>query len=293
MLKNAIILCLLLLSVVIVRAQEDSLNNAGKYVQVGNWNLARIAIDAASENAETAKNPYTWYLKGFIYHEIYKKNEKNDPLSLSRIKAVESLGVSIKLDSKNEHLNENKSMLRYLASTFYNNAVKTLNETDYQIAVNNFNNYKKTKSIEDPAFDVKTREIEFKLALATVFEKKYYENRSENEDFFEKQEKLYSEVLELDPDNLSANKNFGLLYYNKAVHIINELEYDIPFDELVKMQDGFVALFKQGLPYEERAYQINPADKDVVKALMGIYFSLNEFSRYEEMKKLLEEMEGR
>lgn len=296
MLRRAILLSIFILSAFVLRAQKDSVASASRNIQVGLLDQARIAIDAASDHPESKEDSYTWYLKGAIYKEIYKKQEKDNRLSPSRIIAVESFRTSMSLDKKNENINENKSNLKYLASTFYNDAAETLNDKTYQTAITNFNNFKKTKQIEDAQYDIKTREIEFKLALATIYERIYYSNRQENESFFDKQEKLYAEIIELDSNNISANYNFGLLYYNKAVNIINELDYDIPFEELMKMQDGFVTIFKQSLPYVEKAHRLTLQGNKVrlletVKALMGIYFSLNELEKYNDMKKLHDELE--
>ena len=47
----------------------------------------------------------------------------------------------------------------------------------------------------------------------------------------------YNIVLKLDPENLSGNYNVGILYYNKAVNIINNQTYDITLATLNDIQD--------------------------------------------------------
>mgnify|MGYP001618557359 CR=1 FL=1 len=134
----------------------------------------------------------------------------------------------------------------------------------------------------------KQKDIEFYLALASVYTKISEANPAKKKEFFLKSRSLYDRVLALDPDNLGANYNLGILYYNRAVDIINTSNYDVDLVALSQLQDTCINLFRTSLPFMEHAYRLDPANKYVLIGLSGIYFSLNEKEKSEKYKKELE-----
>lgn len=101
----------------------------------------------------------------------------------------------------------------------------------------------------------------------------------------------YNKVLELDPNNIGANYNMGILYYNQAVNLINQSDYDLDIVALSDIQDNSIKLFKESLPFMEKAYSLDPRRKETLLGLSGIYFSLNEFDKSNMFKLKLEEIE--
>ncbi len=88
-------------------------------------------------------------------------------------------------------------------------------------------------------------------------------------------EKYYKMALEKNPESTEANSNLGRVYYNQAVNkqgeanMINDSQkYQ---EELNKAKD----LFKQALPYYEKAHKGNPSEMQYMIALRGIYYNLN------------------
>ena len=88
-------------------------------------------------------------------------------------------------------------------------------------------------------------------------------------------EKYYKMALEKNPESTEANSNLGRVYYNQAVNkqgeanMINDSQkYQ---EELNKAKD----LFKQALPYYEKAHKANPSEMQYMIALRGIYYNLN------------------
>lgn len=100
----------------------------------------------------------------------------------------------------------------------------------------------------------------------------------------------YNEALEVNPDYFLALYNLGVMYYQKAFDL-NMQANDLPFDETDKY-DKLIAesneFFLQGLPYFEKAYEIDATDPDVVKALRQIYTSTKQMDK---LKKLNEEQQ--
>lgn len=91
----------------------------------------------------------------------------------------------------------------------------------------------------------------------------------------ENAEKYYRMALDLDANMADALSNVGRLYYNKGVN--KQSEANMINDSKKYQEELNVAkdLFKQALPYYEKAHQINPADKEYMIALRGIYYNLN------------------
>jgi len=102
--------------------------------------------------------------------------------------------------------------------------------------------------------------------------------------------KYYNEALEVNPDYFLALYNLGVMYYQEAFDL-NMQANDLPFDETEKY-DKLIAesneYFMQGLPYFEKAYEIDTTDPDVVKALRQIYTSTKQMDK---LKKLNEEQQ--
>ncbi len=262
-------------------AQQQRVAKALEYVEAGDFFNAKTEIDAALQNETTHNDSYAWYVKGFIYKELYKKNEKNNPLSPLRIEAIAALKKSMELDIKGENINENKQTLKFLATTLNNDAANSINANNPEAAQKAFEKYKEVMLLIDPQADLKPKTIEFLLALASMLNNQYQaEQDSAKKEFkFLGVKNMYQEVLKLDPNNISANYNLGILFYNKAVNIINNLDYDMDMFALMEIQDNCVEIFKQSLPYMEKALALDPDRIETLRGLEGIYISLNEFEK--------------
>lgn len=272
-------------------AQSNKVAVALEHFQNENFSEAKLAIDEASIDETSSVDSYTWYVRGFIYKEIYKTTEKANPISSLREESLHSFKKSMELDKGNEHKEDNEQNLKYLATTYFNDVVITLNPKDYQIAIKNFENFKEVQNMLNQQEALKSMEVEFKLALASVYTSIYESDSTRNEEYFNKVEKLLFNILEIDPENVSANYNLGILYYNKAVNIINNLDFDMDIFAFMEVQETTVEIFKQSLPYMEKAYELDPQKKETLKGLEGIYFSLHEIEKSNEIKAKLEKLE--
>ena len=269
-------------------AQKDSVANALTHHQKGQLSLAKIAIESACKNSETANDAATWYYKGFIFKDIYKlhQNKAND--SILRMESLQAFKKSIALDATREYIKENRNNIKYLASSFLNDASAALEKQNYNSAITNYKYFKENIVIADSAINLTQKDIEFKLALASLCNRIYESipDTSKNKEFFKKTITLYNEILKVDPNNLSANYNLGLMYYNKAVNIIKVIDYDTDLIKLADIRDVCVTLFKQALPFMEKAHQLilgmketRIKKRDILVGLSGIYFSLNDIEK--------------
>jgi tetratricopeptide (TPR) repeat protein len=146
------------------------------------------------------------------------------------------------------------------------------------------------ESTLDKAIQLDSKSPDLKLTQAVVCEKLSETEKGQEEKYFKKSESLYKEVIKSDANNSRANYNLAILYYNKAVNIIDKLDADSDLITIDKIQDQCVLIFKLSLPYMTKAYQLNPNKKDVLEGLAGIYFALNDIPKSNEFKQKAESM---
>ncbi len=275
-------------------AQNDSVAKAVLLLQNENMPAdARVkqaleVIDRAILHPESAKSAYAWYVRGFVYKDWYKTFESQNKKSKTRMDAVDYMKKALELDTAKEYASDIKKTLKYIGSTFYNDAGTSLDITNYQIAIENYEKFKECMLISEPNYNVKIREVEFKNALATVYEKIFRSDLKTNLQFFGMTEELYKQVVVLDTNNWSGNYNLAMLYYNYGVDIINLMEVSEDIIVIENIQEEAKGLFKKALPYALKAYSLNQKRREVLIALQGIYFSLYEFDKSDEFKAKVE-----
>jgi len=289
--KRAIILMLLLITAVVAKAQPDKVNAAIGLLQKGNLDSAKIYIDAAVKDPVTADNGQVWYYRGFIYKSIYKEREKDNRKSPIRLEALNSFKKSLFLDTTQENVQNNQNNIKFLASTLFNDAGASLDSVNYKVAIEDFDVYKQYYVLVDPSpTNLKQKEIDFTMAIATVYYEIYQGDRAGKLDFLTFTKNAYNKVLTLDPNNISANYNMGTLYYNQAVNLIKQSDYTIDIVALNDVQDNSIKLFKESLPFMEKAYDLDPTRPETLLGLSGIYFSLNDKEKSDMFKKKLDEI---
>jgi hypothetical protein len=286
-----VLVAVVLLPVGHVSAQQEAIREALKALQTEDLEGAKANIDSASVHPETKDSSSTWYYKGFIYKKIYNNQKKSDKESKSRDISVESFKKFFELDKKSELFETAYKSTKYLASTYYNDAATSLNPKGYEMAMRNFEKHKETMLLIEPDYDFGSLETQFYLVLGQVYNQMYEQDREVNKPFYQKTQDAYLIVLGVDSNNLSANYNLAILYYNEGVNIIKNLDYDLDLITLEIIQDEVVNLFQNSLPYAEKAYFLNHCRKETLIMLSGIYFSLNEMEKSELIQKELEGIE--
>lgn len=291
-LKRTLVFGLLLLLAVSSSAQPFRKDAAIRFLQEdGNLDSAKFNIDLAVEHPETSGSAETWYIRGFVYKTIYNKKEKGDKQSSSRLTALTSFKKSLSIDASPENSQENIKNVKYLATTLYNDAAASLDSIEYKIAIANFELFKEYYPLVDPSVsNLKQRDIDFTLALASLYTRIYESDRKGKADYLRLAKDAYSKILGLDPNHISANYNMGILYYNQAVNLINQSDYDLDIVALNDVQDNSIKLFKESLPFMEKAYSLDPLKKETLLGLSGIYFSLNEKEKSDLFKQKLEDI---
>lgn len=288
----SLLFTIILLSLsLVIKAQTGSLENAFNNYKQGNLKEAQREIDELVKDNQLSMDAKTWYIRGFIYKALYKQDKKADSLLTLRLEAVSSFKKLLELDTSKKYISDGIKNLSYLAKTFFNDAIVTLDRNRFELSKKDFDHYKKIMKFIDPSMDLQNKEIEYYLSLSSAYSEAYVSNPTIKE-YFSNAKSGFGKVLKLDPKNLKANYNMGVLFYNEAVTIISDLDYDKESLESFKViEDKTIVLFKQSLPFMEIAHERDPADKNTLEGLSGIYFSLREFEKSDVYRKKLESLE--
>jgi hypothetical protein len=273
-------------------AQDDAFTKAYRFVTQENSDSAKYYIDLAMIEKNSVNDPMIWFLKGLIYKDLYKKYDKGNPESINRNTAIEALKNSIRLDSAKEYYANSRNILYFIASTYYNDAASFLDTTNYKISLNCFDRYKEISLIIDTTKEnLRIADIKFQMALATIYTQIYDSDKKGKLEFLNLAKNCYNKVLSIEPNNISANFNMGILYYNQATALILQQDFEIDISALNDIQDNSINLFKESLPFMEKAFQLDPKRPETLLGLSGIYFSLNEFEKSKLFQQKLEEIQ--
>jgi hypothetical protein len=286
-------LLLILICSPVVNAQSSVIHydSALNYMQKNNVDSAKIEIDLHMQNVDVQLDPENWYLEGFIYKELYKKYENENFNSPYRAKSLNSFKKSLKLDTVIARTKTTKELIRYLAGRFYNDAVLTLDSLNYLTSILCYEQYRDAALILDSILDIKKKDIEFNLALGTIYVEIYNSDKIKNLQFFNLTRDTYMKILNWDPNNYTANYDLGLLYWNKGVHLMNNIDYELNLDSVMQVQNYSVGIFKESLPFAQKAYEMEPKREETLIVLSGIFYSLNDFPKSKAFDAILKDLQ--
>lgn len=273
------ILILLLSVITTASAQFVKNNNLSKvefYLQKNELDSAKKYIDLASKESQFINDTKTWFYKSIIYKDLYKLKEKELLISPLRNEATTSLQQLLRIDTNKTYQPQAESLIKYISSTYYNDAARALTVSNLEVAKINFEFYHKLTSLSNMDKKlIQENTIQFKFALATAIGTIDEETALDSSQK-EALKNIYAEILAIDEQNAAANYNLSLLYYNEGVDLANNIDYDSDFETLLKVQDKIAFLFSNALPYMLKAYQLEYRKEDALEGLKGIYRGLND-----------------
>ena len=95
----------------------------------------------------------------------------------------------------------------------------------------------------------------------------------------------YEKVLSIDPNHLGANHDLGALFVNNASALVEEINAIPPSD--MKAYDAKKAeldeTYVKALPYLEKAYELDPSDREVQGILKQIYLRSKDMDKYKKI----------
>jgi len=289
---NLILSTLLLLSIG-VYSQEEKLLRASDLLKSkipANIELARLCVDSLVLDSVTKDDFISWTLRSFIYFDIYKRTEKNKLNSDLRDTIISSILKSNSLNPDEDYAKDNKKLLQYIGAGYFNLAKKMLedsvNEEKSLIA---FNRFKEIYKILEPNINFKQKDIEYNLSVGSIFSDIFIKDNN-NTKAQNTAKVALLKVIELDPDNESANINLGLMYYNQAVNLSKELDYGADFTQIDFIQENMIKLAKQSEQFIFKVYSKNNKNVRSVEALFYLYRMLLDEPKSDEFKKIAIEL---
>lgn len=272
-----------------------------EFAKANNFDSARVYVDRYVAGPAAEKDADAWYLYGFIYQRLYRTREIENHNSKFRLEAQKGFEKSIGIDKGRDNIVRNREGFCSLSLSFYNSVVKSLNPQDYETAIVNFDHYKQVVPNCDSLKDVKKAEIDFLLALGTMFEDKL--NTSNDTGIkcktidtlaFSRARESYMNVLKIDPLNVKANYNLGILYHNFAVKLLMNMPPDADVIDIICIQDRADNLFKQAAPIGIHMYNIlnddDPKKYDFALLLLQLGTNMNENEKVDFYTKELERL---
>jgi len=193
-------------------------------------------------------------------------------------RAPDCCSIVILLLKKENRENEAIAQIQKCRTKFPNdyNLIKAelnyhLKSGDYVAATKNLK-----KAIE---FEPKNSELYF--TLGTALDKQGISSEAINS---------YLKAIELDSNYFDAYYNLGALYFNQAVEFNNQANNALDLEKANLIKNKATMLFKQAVPYLEKASTLNPSNKNTLNTLKALYARLGNTEKYQEIDKLLKNL---
>ncbi len=188
----------MLVIAIAIKAQDLPLTNeAAKLCQEKNFEAAKSKIAEALSTAEESEDAYSWYVAGFIYKECYKNLTTGKRDSPYRVLAAEHFEKSLALDKPKNHITNIRIGLKFIATTYYNDALMRLREMDNGdevAAEKDFNMFRKLMRTAEPGCDL------------NQYDKDYHQTAGQQ--FFD--------LWKLNPDKEDFSKR-SLVHFQEAI----------------------------------------------------------------------------
>ena len=268
---------IVLISTFSVSTAQNILDRSLKKYQAGELEQAKILIDSALTSELYAAENITWYLKGFIYKDLFKAKQNTELAEELRKTSLSAFKKLLLMDTLGRYSEDTRQNLKFLATTYYNDAMRLVEKQQFKQANVYYGKFLAAYSaVNDGTISLKESELRYHLAIGTAYVQKQKADSLDN--YNPLAIAAFEHVLQLDSMNKEANYNIGAIYYNKAVNRILTLDYDdIDLLAFGKFEDETITLFRKSLPYMHRAYRVDDLDKNILEGLAGIHYSLREF----------------
>lgn len=288
--KILVYISLLLCSFAHISAQGQAPNYALKafeFYKQNDFQKAKILIDSAVMNNEVTTDRL-YFLHGLIYREL-------ENVDGNRVKALTSL-------SKAKNIATSNSLQEQINKAIYNTTLKTYNEAYAFLKAGELNKsearYLKYKEqflqYYDPTHNFDQLDINYFNTLGSAWQ--------QNNQFAEMEDQLrqlntavekFNKTLAIDPENYDAIYSIGVAYYNLGADLIMLADPKSSIEKLEKIQSTALRLFKNGLPFLLKAYEMDPKNVEVLMGLRNIYHAMQEDEKSENYRKLIEEVTGK
>lgn len=199
----------------------------------------------------------------------------------------------------------------YIDEEDYDNALKVVKTgqevlpENIDLLITELNIYLKsgraTEAIDrfEKAIELNPDNADLYFALGTIYDNLHDKaieegNKEKEAEYRAKMVETYTGALKIDPEYFKATYNIGVMYFNEAIEVAKKMN-ELPLSDKEgyrRLEAERNDLFKQALPYLEKAHQLMPEDESTMKALREIYLRTNDMVNYKKMNDILEGKEG-
>jgi hypothetical protein len=290
----SMMVCMLTLLALRIEAQVLPLTNeAAKLCQQKQYAQALAKADAAIASTAENSDAYAWYVHGFVHKEMYKDTEVGLRQSAHRQKAEQSLMQSLKKSNAEKHESMVKLALKYLASTYYNDALQctqTITANNEKEARNLFEDFKRLMSVAEPNTNFAIYEKELNKSIGQRYFS-LWQMDTDNLQLRDLAAQQYESILSKDNTDSDALYNIAVIYYNQAVFMYRKLGPDMDmFDSITLQEEASKLIRTKALPNMERAYEIAPEKGEIVRGIMMMHRALDHEKDVEFFKKEIERL---
>lgn len=274
---------LLLLSASML-AQEDKLIRAQELLRAKKVNEAKLAIDSVIVHPQTSSDFRSWTVRAFIYFDLYKQTDKFKLHSDLRDTVLSSIKISNSLKPDTSFKDQNKKLAVNLGRGYFNLATKILYDSlNYERSLKAYMSYKEVMGWAEPS-EANIKEVEYYLGVGSLFADIFIKD-NKNTKAGDIAKVALMKVLEIQPNNVTANLDMGLIYYNQGADLSRSLDYGESFDQIDIVMENMIKLGKQSEQFIAKAYSIDNNNTRAIEALFYVYRMLNDIPKSDEFKK--------
>lgn len=103
--------------------------------------------------------------------------------------------------------------------------------------------------------------------------------------------KNFEKAIELNPEFAEAYQNIGTAIIDKTKPIVEEMNKSLSdFDKYDRLLAQQKEIYKEALPFYEKAYELNSSNVGVIQTLLGLYENLEMTVKLEELKVVYEQV---
>ena len=115
-------------------------------------------------------------------------------------------------------------------------------------------------------------------------------NLNENQKHYEAALADFDAALAIDPKLADAEAGKGRVFYNQAVKMNEDAAMISDNKAYKKALEEMNEVFRQSLPFFEKAHELNPEDRTYIQTLKGLYYRFNMEEKYNEMNAKLQNL---
>jgi len=251
---------------------------AAQYCQEAQYDKALEAIDKAIASDVEKNALYTWYVKGFVHKEIYKNKEATKHNSLQRELAVQAFLKSKSLAEGQADVYNNNSVLKYLCSTYFNDALIVAGTFDLQNELEADSIMAKYDALCNAINDESNDKANFfKQKALRYFDlwQKDICDISLNEKSFA----CYELALDKHPNDCDTYYNAGIVRYSLAQKIITGTACYVNHD--------LASILESALKVLTTGEHSCPTHSGILQALYNLYIALGDKEKAEHYQALI------